>query len=256
MTATDKDGGTSVAVTKTVSVAGAELATGACGGNDLIVGGTSGGDRITVAPGKATGTVTASLGNTALGTFTVTGRVIVLGEDGNDTITFDKLMTTPRIVYGGNGNDTISGGNGNGVQIGGPGTDSLGSGNGRDMLVGGPGGDTLNGGNGDDVLIAGSTVYDAPTAPNERAWCALETEWNRTDASYGTRIGHLTGAQPSGLNGTTFLLASGPSRNVFDDAVLDRLTGGLGSDWFLMNVVGGVLDTSDATSPEVRTDIS
>jgi subtilisin-like proprotein convertase family protein len=256
VTATDKDGGTSVAATKTVTVAGAEVVSGACGGTDLVVGGTSGNDRIVVNPGKAAGTVKVSLNTLALGPFTFTGRVVVLGQDGNDTISFDSKLTVARIVYGGAGADTISGGNGNGIQLGGPGDDHLSSGNGRDIIVGGTGADTITADNGDDVLIAGDTAFDAPTAANQRAWCALQAEWSRTDLGYSGRIAHLNGSVSSGLNGATVLVASGGGRNVYDDAAADSLKGQLGSDWFLMNVTGGVLDTSDATAGEVRTDLS
>jgi hypothetical protein len=49
MTATDKDGGNSTAVTKTVTVGGVKIVTSTCGsGTDLVVGGTSAGDTIKV----------------------------------------------------------------------------------------------------------------------------------------------------------------------------------------------------------------
>jgi hypothetical protein len=43
---------------------------------------------------------------------------------------------------------------------------------------------------------------------------------------------------------------------VFDDAVRDTLTGGNGSDWFILNRTGsGVLDRSDSSGSEVATDL-
>jgi len=49
---------------------------------------------------------------------------------------------------------------------------------------------------------------------------------------------------------------TGPGQTVFDDAHQDRLTGGKGSDWFLLNLSGGmVLDTSDRMGSEVGTDL-
>jgi hypothetical protein len=44
---------------------------------------------------------------------------------------------------------------------------------------------------------------------------------------------------------------------VFDDASRDRLTGGLGQDWYLLNKSGtGTFDTSDATTSETTTDLA
>jgi Ca2+-binding RTX toxin-like protein len=65
------------------------------------------------------------------------------------------------VIYGGVGADTVTGGNGNGVQIGGEGNDALSSGNGRDILFGGDGADELRGGGGDDVLYgdAGADLF-------------------------------------------------------------------------------------------------
>jgi PKD repeat protein len=54
MTATDKDGGTRTAATQTVTVGGVKIVTSTCGsGTDLVVGGTSAGDTIKVAPGSS-----------------------------------------------------------------------------------------------------------------------------------------------------------------------------------------------------------
>jgi Ca2+-binding RTX toxin-like protein len=256
MTATDKDGGTSTAVTKTVTVRGAGLVPSVCGsGSDLVVGGTSGADTIKVKPGSSTTSLVVTLNNVTLGTFSPTGRLIVYGQAGNDNITVDSKLTLPRILYGGAGNDTITGGNGSGIQLGGDGADWLGGGNGRDILIGGAGGDTLKGNNGDDLLVAGTTSYDAPGTANLQSLCKIQAEWV-SGSSYSTRIAHLTGTVSGGLNGTNLLKASGTGRTVFDDGVKDTLTGALGQDWFLLNKTGGVLDVSDVTSSEVATDLS
>jgi len=59
-----------------------------------------------------------------------------------------------------------------------------------------------------------------------------------------------------GLNGTNYLKATSPGQTVFNDTGADRLTGGNGSDWFLLNTTGGgVLDTSDRNGSEVATDL-
>jgi hypothetical protein len=58
------------------------------------------------------------------------------------------------------------------------------------------------------------------------------------------------------LNGTTYLKATPLGQTVFDDTSQDRLTGANGSDWFLLNLVGGtVLDRSDRSGSEIATDL-
>ncbi len=256
MVATDKDGGTSMSVQKVETVAGTRLLAAVCGsGTDLVVGGTSGADTIKITPGSSTGSMVVTVNGVSQGAFTPTSQLIVYGQGGNDTITVDSRITIARLLYGGDGDDTISGGNGNGVQVGGDGNDSLSSGNGRDILIAGTGADTVNGGNGDDILLAGSTTYDAASGANQRALCSIAHEWQRTDASYTSRVAHLGGSQPGGLNGTN-LLTTGPGRTAFDDYYKDRLTGGLGQDWYLLNKQGGsILDQSDAISSETKTDL-
>src|SRR5262245_34072401 len=115
-----------------------------------------------------------------------TGLLSVTGDNGNDSITVNRdpadpagqilinngavsvqgdsptLANTTRIdVFGGNGNgnDTISLGNGalpSAHLFGGAGDDNLIGGAGDDMLDGGAGDDTLKGGDGDDTLDGGA----------------------------------------------------------------------------------------------------
>jgi Ca2+-binding RTX toxin-like protein len=223
---------------------------------DLLVLGSGGNDTIQILKAGISN-VQVKVNNVALGTFAPTGAVIVDGRDGNDTITVDSQLSMPRVLYGGTGNDTITGGNGPGILLGGDGNDTLNAGNGRDIVIGGAGQDTLNAGNGDDILIAGSTSYDGRTAANLQALlCAIGREWLRNDLAYPARINHLTGVTPGGLNGTSYLKATAPGQTVFDDSGQDRLTGSNGSDWFLLNLSGGtVLDRSDRTGSEVATDL-
>ncbi|MDT4918475.1 MAG: hypothetical protein QOH89_3175, partial [Pseudonocardiales bacterium] len=141
-----------------------------------------------------------------------------------------------RTVYGGDGNDTILGGNGNAIDLGGPGNDNISTGNGADMLVGGTGADALAGGNGGDVLIAGSTSFEDPSAAGQVFWCGAQSAWLRGSSSP--------------------LIGSGAGRNLFDDGVADTLNGESGVDVFYLNLVNGVLDTSDAKASEVKRDLS
>lgn len=71
----------------------------------------------------------------------------------------DKITGTSKEdndLYGGAGNDTITGNSGQDTLIGGTGNDVLKSGAGNDDLYGGSGNDTLDSGAGDDYLVADS----------------------------------------------------------------------------------------------------
>ena len=80
------------------------------------------------------------------------GNDKLYGGDGDDTLNggdgHDKL-------YGGEGDDTLNGGSGNDKLYGGWGNDILNGGDGHDKLYGGHGDDVLNGGAGNDRLYGG-----------------------------------------------------------------------------------------------------
>ncbi|MFV2068625.1 MAG: Calx-beta domain-containing protein, partial [Pirellulales bacterium] len=73
------------------------------------------------------------------------------GSDGGS----DGGLDIPSLVYGGAGNDHLSGGAGDDILIGGLGNDKLKGRGGNDVLSGGAGKDDLNGGWGHDILIGG-----------------------------------------------------------------------------------------------------
>jgi VCBS repeat-containing protein len=76
------------------------------------------------------------------------------GTSGPDTI---PAINQAQLIYGGAGNDNITGGNsGTGETIyGGSGNDIINGSNGTDTLFGGSGNDTIHGGEGKDVIIGG-----------------------------------------------------------------------------------------------------
>ncbi len=104
----------------------------------------------------ATGVLTETgdnLGNT-ITTSNAAGQILVNG-DGVSPV----ANTTGIVAFGGNGDDTISLGNGTlpAAQLfGGNGNDALTGGAGADQLFGGNGNDTLNGGDGNDILFGGN----------------------------------------------------------------------------------------------------
>lgn len=210
----------SLGVVSGVGIAGDPLAPTQ---TDLDIVGTNNSDTIAVQYAGTQGKASVVVNGVNKGTFSFNGRIVVNGLRGNDKITIDPKITRAAIVYGGAGNDTVSGGGGNDVFIGGDNDDSLLGGGGRDILVGGNNADVLNGGDGDDVLIGGSTVHDARFA----AFSALVNEWGRTDASYATRVNNLRNG--TGRTGG-FRLDSGTVTDGGNPA--DTLTGGGGTDLF------------------------
>lgn len=159
-------------------------------------------------------------------------RIVVFGNDGNDSIVIDPSITKPTALYGdaghdsivgGSGNDRIYGGEGNDVLVGGAGADALLGGGGIDYLYGGLGNDLLIGGSdtdflfgqeNDDLEIGGSTTSDGNFAALE----AILAIWGSAQP-FNTRVALLAGS----LNAGT----------VFDDGATDYLTGHSGQDWFL-----------------------
>ncbi len=179
------------------------------------------------------------------------GHLLVYGNGGDDGIQLFGNLAVPALLFGGAGNDTfnIDASIANNVLLGGAGNDSLYAGSGRDLLIGGLGADTLRAAYGGAILIGGYTLYDA----NLPALLAIMKEWGRTDVDYSTRIKHLQGASPGGLNGSYRLTTA----SVHDDVAVDSLNGWAGMDWFFVGGTGKKRDkVYDQTSGEVITSIS
>jgi hypothetical protein len=118
------------------------------------VAGGNGGDDITVNRDLA-GNILVNDGAVSVQgdpppTLANTTEIVVFGGNGNDTISLDNVappagQALPNaLLFGGNGNDTL---------IGGAGNDTLIGGNGDDTVVGGKGADTAFLGNGNDTFI-------------------------------------------------------------------------------------------------------
>lgn len=136
---------------------------------------------------------------------------ILDGGLGNDKITGGG---GDDLVRGGGGNDMLDGGAGNDLLLGGDGVDQLLGGAGRDVLIGGIGADKLSGQQDDDLLIGGSTIYDN----NDAALNDIVAQWRSAD-DFNTRIAKLS----SLLNSAT----------VLDDRAKDQLEAVGGRNWFL-----------------------
>jgi Ca2+-binding RTX toxin-like protein len=154
----------------------------------------------------------------------ITGRVVIRGLSGSDRITVSPKVVEGADVYGGDGNDVLTGGSGEDLLVGGDGKDLLTGGLRRDVMIGGEGADRLTGSADDDLLVAGLTDFDLdPTG-----LASIRAEWV-SGSSYADRVAHLTGTT-GGLNGSAVLT----SATVHDDAIRDVLTGGAGADWFVI----------------------
>ncbi|WP_145288461.1 FG-GAP-like repeat-containing protein [Rosistilla oblonga] len=78
------------------------------------------------------------------------------GGTQDDTIIFDFSGTgSPALIYGNDGNDTITTSNGSQIVYGGDGDDTIDAGGGDDTIYGGAGDDEILGGGGEDVLWGG-----------------------------------------------------------------------------------------------------
>src|SRR6185436_4621894 len=84
-----------------------------------------------------------------------TALIQVFGQAGNDTITLNEAngALPAANLFGGDGNDTITGGSGNDMLFGQAGNDILLGKGGNDFLFGGDGNDNLTGGSGDDQMF-------------------------------------------------------------------------------------------------------
>ncbi len=135
-----------------------------------------------------------------------TDLIQLFGQAGDDTITIDETngpMPAAQL-FGGNGNDTLTGGSGNDLLFGQSGNDTLLGKGGNDQLFGGDGNDTLTGGAGDDQVFG--------QAGNDRMI------WNPGDGSDLFEGGDGTDtAEVNGGNGAeNFTLTANGSRVRFD----------------------------------------
>ncbi len=135
-------------------------------------------------------------------------------------------------VMGGNLGDTIVGNSLSNILLGFGGNDVISGNLGRDLIIGGGGSDSLTGLTGDDLLISGTTVYDL----NNNSLRIILNAWTSADP-YLTRINTLR----TGVSGVR-LQASGVGRTVFDDLVVDTLTGGVDNDWFFRAAGDNITD--------------
>jgi len=84
-----------------------------------------------------------------------TGEIDIFGQAGDDTISVNEAngAMPSAHIFGGTGNDRITGGSGDDLLFGQAGNDTIKGGGGNDLLFGGDGDDTLIGGPGNDQMF-------------------------------------------------------------------------------------------------------
>jgi Ca2+-binding RTX toxin-like protein len=159
-----------------------------------------------------------------------TDLIQLFGQGGNDTITVDETngpMPAAQL-FGGDGNDTLTGGSANDLLFGQSGNDTLLGKGGNDQLFGGDGNDTLTGGAGDDQVFG--------QAGNDRM------VWNPGDGTDLFEGGDGTDtAEVNGGNGAeNFILTANGSRVRFDRVSPGPFTLDIGTtENFVLNMNGG-----------------
>jgi Ca2+-binding RTX toxin-like protein len=130
----------------------------------------------------------------------------VFGQAGNDTITLDESNgALPRAnLFGGAGNDTMTGGSGADMLFGQAGNDVLNGKGGTDLLFGGAGDDVLTGGDGDDQVFG--------EAGNDRMIWNPGDDSDLFEGGAGTDTAEVNG----GNGGETFTVTANGARVRFD----------------------------------------
>lgn len=183
----------------------------------LTITGTPANDLIAFTSGSGAGVIQAVIGGFPTGSFLSTGRLIAYGENGNDQISVDDGIALTAILYGGEGDDELTGGAGHDLIFGGIGSDKVTGGAGNDFLIGDSGADRIVGSAGHDVLVAGSVA--AHLTRNDLLLIAQQWAANRTEDS-------------------------STSDDVLDEVFsgFDTLTGSSGADWFIATLNDKVTD--------------
>jgi uncharacterized repeat protein (TIGR01451 family) len=196
----------------------------------LTVGGTAGVDSITFLP-AALGKISVNMNGHMNGPFAVNGRLVALGQAGNDLITVNSAIKLPAYLYGGAGNNQLTGGSGDNVLVGGAGTNTLIGGAAHNLLIAGTGPAKLFstklgmrvGPTSGSILVGGSTDFDQ----NDVALATIMQEWGSSDA-YATRVSKIKGGSLTGGVAFTSTTVHQPPAHV-----VDQLYASTGFDWFL-----------------------
>ena len=168
------------------------------------------------------------------------------------------------MLFGGLGNDTLSGGDGIDFLVGDAGNDILNGGNGNDVLDGGLGADNMTGGSGNDTYYvddAGDVVNEAP-ADGGRDRIYATTSFDMTGTAAGVENAFLFGSGNFSLTGNDLdnSLSGNSANNVLNGGngndVLrgndgnDRLIGGAGNDSLYGGAGNDVFEFAVGSGPD------
>jgi autotransporter-associated beta strand protein len=149
--AIDRDGGVGGVVILPVAVSPVAVIDG-----DVVVGGTTGRDRIIVSDGGG-GHILVRLNNRFFDVVPdVSGIVRIGGGDHNDTISISGNLNRASMIDAGVGNDYVAGGRNDDTISGGLGNDTLIAGGGNNLVFGGEGNDRITARGGNDVFFGES----------------------------------------------------------------------------------------------------
>lgn len=214
VTATDKDGATSVVATYNVFITPVVQV-----GSDLIAGGSGLSDNILFA--KAAGGITVKVNGKTFGPFFGIDRVVAFGGGSSDTISAGT-SNLPASFVGGIGNDKLVGGNQNDELDGGDGNDTLQGVGGDDTLTGGIGIDNMDGGLGNDTMTGGDG--------NDKMNGGKGDDFMYGDAGNDSMTGDAGRDVMHGGDDNDTINAGNDDDVLLGDAGNDRLLGGAGND--------------------------
>jgi Ca2+-binding RTX toxin-like protein len=230
--------GAFLALTSTASAA--VTATFTPGAGTLSVFGDGQDNTITISR-DAAGTLLVNGGAVVVkgGTATVanTALIQVFGQPGSDTLTLNEANgALPRtLLFGGNGNDTLTGGSGADQLFGQGGNDTLLGKGGNDLLFGGADNDTLTGGDADDQVFGEADDDRMIWNPGD------DTDLNEGGAGVDT-------VEVNGGNGDeTFAATANGVRVRFDRLTPAPFSIDMGTDEKLVLNANGGNDTFSAT---------
>lgn len=199
-------------------------------------------DTISESPGQGTDTVSFTgvttdvtvdlTSDTSLAT--MTNRIVQTGGSGQSA-NFEN-------IYGGSGNDTLTGNSSANAIYGFDGNDTINAGGGNDTLVGGNGNDTLKGGDGNDTYLFANatstetdTVEELSNAGNDTLNFTPSTDAVTIDLNSDTTLATMTNRTvQTNVAGqaTNFENAYGGSGNdtLIGNSAANQLVGGAGND--------------------------
>jgi len=170
----------------------------------------------------------------------------VFGGIGNDVVTGSAFAD---IIAGGGGNDTINGGDGNDILNGGAGADTINGGDGNDVITYDSAadfaaGETINGGAGFDIVRLSGFTIDLSSA-------GLTGIEGIDTGPYGASGVSLTAAQLDGLTAVAgnFTLTTAGSVSMAGVVTADQYGNGPASLIFTLSAAGNVFDMTGYVTP-------